>query len=130
MNLGLSGASQETQWVKESAYNERDSRLTGSIPSQGDHLEEGKATHCSVLAHEIPQTEKRGGLRFTVTQSQTRLKGFGSQVGKMDSSIKVGRLRVKCKGGQMKGVLEQGDLDGGLARGLISRIHCAAFFVT
>ena len=33
--------------------------------SQEDHLKEGMATHCSILAWRIPQTEKPGGLQST-----------------------------------------------------------------
>ena len=40
---------------------------------QEDPLEEGMATHSSILAWRIPWTEKPGGLSFTVTKSQTRL---------------------------------------------------------
>ena len=41
-----------------------------------DPLEEGMATHSSVLAWRIPWTEEPGGLQSmgSVTQSQTRLK--------------------------------------------------------
>ena len=34
-------------------------------------LEEGTATHCSILAWEIPWTEETGGLEPTGSQSQT-----------------------------------------------------------
>ena len=47
------------------------------IPSLGgeDPLEEGTATHSSILAWRIPGTEEPGGLQSTgVTQSWTRLK--------------------------------------------------------
>ena len=40
---------------------------------QEDPLEEGMATHSSILAWRIPWTEKPGGLSFIVTKSQTRL---------------------------------------------------------
>ena len=33
--------------------------------SQEDHLKEGMATHSSILAWRIPQTEKPGGLQST-----------------------------------------------------------------
>jgi len=35
---------------------------------QEDSLEEGIATHSSVLAWKIPWTEELGGLQFTVSQ--------------------------------------------------------------
>ena len=40
------------------------------IPSLGweDHLEEGKATHSSILAWRIPWTEAPGGLQFMGSQ--------------------------------------------------------------
>ena len=36
-----------------------------------DPLEEGLATHSSILACRIPRTEEPGGLQFTEAQSQT-----------------------------------------------------------
>ena len=36
---------------------------TGSIPGSGDPLEEGMATHSSILARRIPWTEEPGGLQ-------------------------------------------------------------------
>ena len=46
------------------------------VPSLGreDSLEEGMATHSSILAWRIPWTEKLGGLQSIGSQSQTRLK--------------------------------------------------------
>ena len=43
---------------KESACNEGD---PGSSPNQEDPLEEGMATHSSILAWRIPWTEEPGG---------------------------------------------------------------------
>ena len=44
----------------------------GSIPELGRPLEEGMATHSSILAWRIPWTEKPGGLQSTESQkSQT-----------------------------------------------------------
>ena len=40
----------------------RDRRDLGSIPCQEDSLEEGMATHPSILAWRIPWTEEPGGL--------------------------------------------------------------------
>ena len=42
-------------------------------PSQEDPLEEGMATHSSVLACRIPWTEEPGGLQSMGLQSWTRL---------------------------------------------------------
>ena len=39
-----------------------------------DPLEEGKTTHCSILAWRIPGTEEPGGLQYRITQSRTQLK--------------------------------------------------------
>ena len=36
-----------------------------------DPLKKGKATHCSILAWEIPWTEERGSTVHGVTKSQT-----------------------------------------------------------
>ena len=53
--MGLSGGSDG----KESACNVGD---LGSIPGLGRSLEEGMATHSSILAWRIPRTEEPGGL--------------------------------------------------------------------
>ena len=52
---------------KESACNAGD---PGSIPTRGreDPLENGMATHPSILAWEIPWTEEPGGLESTGSQ--------------------------------------------------------------
>ena len=36
---------------------------TVSIPGSGSSLEEGVATHCSILVWRIPRTEETGGLQ-------------------------------------------------------------------
>ena len=48
---------------KEPSCNAGDVRDSGSIPAQEGRLEEGMATHSSVLAWRIPRTEKPGGLQ-------------------------------------------------------------------
>ena len=48
--------------VKNLPASARDIRDAGSIPSQDDPLEEGTATHSSILAWRIPRTEESGGL--------------------------------------------------------------------
>ena len=47
---------------KESAFNALDAGDAGSIPGLGRSLEEGTATHSSILAWEIPWTEEPDGL--------------------------------------------------------------------
>ena len=48
---------------------------------QEDPLEEGIATHSSILAWEISWTEEPGGLRFIGMQSWTRLKRLSQPPG-------------------------------------------------
>ena len=70
MNLGLSDWGFPGDSVgKESAYKESDSRLTGLIPSQGDPMEEGTATHSSTLAWRILWTKEHGGLQSLGSQT-------------------------------------------------------------
>ena len=47
---------------------------------QEEPLEEGMATHSSLLAWEIPGTEEPDGLQSIGSQSQTRLKQLSTQV--------------------------------------------------
>ena len=66
--------------VKNPPANAGDIRAIGSIPGQEDPLEEGMATHSSILAWRIPMD--RGAWRATVhgvTDSQTRLKQLSMQ---------------------------------------------------
>ena len=51
------------QVIQTSPANERDVRDSGSIPKSGKSLEEGKATHSSILAQRIPWTEEPGRLQ-------------------------------------------------------------------
>ena len=51
--------------VKNSSADAGD---VGSIPGQEDPLEEGMATHASILAWRIPWTEKPGGLQSMGSQ--------------------------------------------------------------
>ena len=48
--------------VKNPSANAGDVRDAGSIPGLGRSLEEGMATHSSVLAWRIPGTAEPGGL--------------------------------------------------------------------
>ena len=50
---------------KESACNAGDSSL---LPGQEDPLEEGMATHSSILAWRMPWTEEPGGPQFMGSQ--------------------------------------------------------------
>jgi len=49
--------------VKNLHANAGDIRETGLIPGREDSLEEGMATHSSILAWRIPGTEEPGGLQ-------------------------------------------------------------------
>ena len=60
-------------WGKESACNAGD---MGSIPGSEDLLEEGMATHSSILAWQTAWTEEAGGLQSTGSQSQTWLSNW------------------------------------------------------
>ena len=51
--------------VKNLSANAGDIRDVGSIPGLEDPLDEGMATHSSILAWRTPWTEKPGGLEST-----------------------------------------------------------------
>ena len=57
--------------VKNPPANAGDARDDGSIPGKEDPLEEGMATHLSILAWIIPWTEEPGGLQSIGSQSVT-----------------------------------------------------------
>ena len=59
--------------VKNSPVKAGDIRDLGSIPGE-DPLEEGMATHSSILAWRIPRTEEPGGLQSWGHNSGTRLR--------------------------------------------------------
>ena len=61
------GASQVALVVKNLLADAGDIRDVGSIPDQEDPLEEGMATHSSILAWRIPWTEP-GRLQFIELQ--------------------------------------------------------------
>ena len=63
------------RWLsgKESAYKAGSIRDAGSISGSGRSLEEGMATHSSILAWRIPWTEEPGGLQSMGSQNQTQL---------------------------------------------------------
>ena len=48
---------------KESAFSAGTQEMRVRFLGQEDPLEEGKATHSSILAWRIPQTEEPGGLQ-------------------------------------------------------------------
>ena len=55
--------------VKNTCANARDIRDAGSIPELGrSPLEEGMATHSSVLAWRIPRSQEPGGLQSMGSQ--------------------------------------------------------------
>ena len=54
---------------KEPTCNAEDTRDRVSILGQEDPLEEGTATHSSILAWRIPWTEEPGGLQSTVQRA-------------------------------------------------------------
>ena len=56
----VDGASQVALVVKNPPANAGDVRDVGSIPEMGRSLEEGMATHSSILAWRIPWTEEPG----------------------------------------------------------------------
>ena len=62
--------------VKNPPASAGDIRDSGLIPGSEDPLEEGMATHSSVLAWRIPWTEEPAVYR--VTKRQTRLKPFST----------------------------------------------------
>ena len=64
--LGCEGASQVALVVKSWPADAVDIIDTGGSLGGGDPLEEGPATHSSVLAWRIPCTEEPGGLQSTV----------------------------------------------------------------
>ena len=49
--------------LKNALANAGDVRDAGSIPGSEDPLEEGMATHFSIVAWRIPRTEEPGGLQ-------------------------------------------------------------------
>ena len=54
--------------VKNLPANAGDVRKAGLIPGLGHPLEEGMATHSSILAWRIPWTEEPGGLQSIGSQ--------------------------------------------------------------
>ena len=61
-------ASQVVPVVKNPPANAGNARDMGLIPDQEDSLEEGMATHSTILARRIPRTEEPGGLQSIGSQ--------------------------------------------------------------
>ena len=78
------GASQVAQVIKNLPANALDVRDASSIPGLGRSLEEGMATHSSILAWRTPWTEKPGRLQAIRSQSQTRLKRLSTHAGRQN----------------------------------------------
>ena len=56
---------------------------------QEDPLEEGMATHSSILAQRIPWTEEPGGLQSTGSHSQTRLNRLSTHAQVKDATYNL-----------------------------------------
>ena len=70
------------QWVKNPPAMQEMQGTQVRFQGQEDPLEEGMATHSSILACRIPWTEESGGLqshKVRVTKSQIQLKGLSKQ---------------------------------------------------
>ena len=69
------------------------------VPTPGweDPLEEEMATHCSILAREIPRTEEPGGLVHGVAKSRTRP---SIQAGPHTGNRMKSGLTLSCRGPQ------------------------------
>ena len=67
-----------------------------------DPLEEGMATHSSILVWRIPWTEEAGGLQSMGLQSQTRLNNLAKELrsppGNSEATQRVARTLQGCGG--------------------------------
>ena len=74
--------------VKNPSASAGDMRDTGSVPSREDPPEKGVATHSSILAWRIPQTEEPGGLRPIGPQrlQRTRVKRLSTHAQVMQNA--------------------------------------------
>ena len=76
--------------VKSLFANAGDVRDSDSILGQEDPLEEGMATHSSVLAWRIPWTEEPSGLQsIRITKSRTGLK-------RLRTHARMHRVHCRC----------------------------------
>ena len=62
------------QWIKNLPATQEHALEKGSISGLGNSLEEGTATHSSILAWRIPWAVSLAGYSPQVAKSQTRLK--------------------------------------------------------
>ena len=69
--LYIYGGSQVAQWVKNLPAVQETPEVRVGFLSQEDPLEEGTATHSSILAWRISRTEEPGRLRSMGPQSWT-----------------------------------------------------------
>ena len=80
-------ASQVALVVKNLSVNAGDTRDAGLILGWEDPLEEGMATHASILAWRIPWTEEPGRLKSTgFLKSWTQQKGLNNRQGSHPAS--------------------------------------------
>ena len=73
----------------------------GSIPGGKDPLEEGIATHSSILACRIPWTEESGGLQSIGSQSWTWLKQLSMNI-QTHAHMHAPRCKGRCVSGSVK----------------------------
>ena len=66
--MHLLGASQVAQWVKNPPVVWKTQEMWVQSLGQEDSLEEGMATHSSILAWRIPWTKEPGGLQSIGSQ--------------------------------------------------------------
>ena len=74
ITLSVVWSSQVALVVKKPSANAEDMEMWVWSLGWEDPLEEGVATHCSILAWRIPWTEEPGGLRSIVAKSWAQLK--------------------------------------------------------
>ena len=87
------GASQVAQWQRNCLPAQETWETGVRSLGQEDPLEEGIATHSSILAWRIPWTEEPGGLPSMGLQSQTWLKRLGTHSGWVIASYVLCSLR-------------------------------------
>ena len=69
LSYTLYRASQVAQWGKNLPAMQETQEWQVTSPGQGDPLEEGMATHFSILAWRIPWTKEPGRLQSTKSQT-------------------------------------------------------------
>ena len=83
--------------VKNPPANAGNAGDMGSIPGWEDPLEKEMATLSSILTWRIPWTEEVGGLQSVWSQSQTRLRDYGS-----DSQVAVVTKNLPANAGDAR----------------------------